>query len=299
MSKELVTCVYCGQTGRESSLEHAIPEALGGTLMTRSVCRDCNSHMGSAVDAEFVDSKYMKFVRFAFQDFLPAESVPTILIDGELYSPDRKQKFPGRFRLSLGNLEFEPRYHKETSGNVTTYYMPDTEDGRRNFERLKTSVSAGIQSAEWLELPPAPDSLTIAEEMVLPYPKEVLKIFLGFLAAEGMEETALRDVFDGARDYLRTGDAADLGEGFAMSTGARTEALELITQMGHEVGFTQDRGRDVFYIRLFDTVLFEMIVDDKMAIVPQFKRRYELPRQRSTLFMTLFRIMNPRQGKMR
>jgi hypothetical protein len=295
VNQDRVTCVYCGQSAQQSSLEHVIPDALGGGVTTRAVCRGCNSHMGSDVDAEFVNSKYMQFVRFAFQDFLPADNVPTILLNGELHSPNGEQRFPGRFRLSLGSLEFEPRYHTEVSGNVTTYYMPDTEDGKRNFERLRNSGKAGIHTAGWFELPSAPNCLTIAEEMVLPYAKEVLKIFLGFLAAEGLNEIALGSVFDGPRRYLRSGNAADLGEGFAMSTGVRTDSLELLPNVGHELGFKRERGRDVFYILLFDCVLFEMIIDDKLAVVPAIQRRYELPRQRSTFFMTLFRMMDPRQ----
>ena len=233
-----------------SSREHVIPEALGGQLVTTDVCTQCNGDMGSQVDATFADSKYMQFVRLAYQDFLSPRAVPTILRDGEVADASGSERFPGRFRLSIAGIEFEPRYHPKVVGNVTTYYMPDTPDGKKNFDRLRSSRSKNIQSAEWIDLPAAPDSLTIAGDMLLPYPREVIKMFLGFLAAEGMLELALRPTFDDAREYLQTGDAGRLGSGYEMSTGVRTGPLELDTATGHELGFTRDGPHDVFQILL-------------------------------------------------
>ena len=46
------TCIICWQPQCEFSDEHVIPEALGGYYHIRNVCKKCNSHLGSHVDAK-------------------------------------------------------------------------------------------------------------------------------------------------------------------------------------------------------------------------------------------------------
>lgn len=60
------TCIYCRQSklGSEFSLEHVIPQCLGGLtvpdeLKTRDVCKRCNNDLGLFVDASFEKSWFV------------------------------------------------------------------------------------------------------------------------------------------------------------------------------------------------------------------------------------------------
>jgi hypothetical protein len=53
MSKEekLVKCIFCLKE-KEPSIEHVIPESIGGVLTINYLCRDCNSELGSKADVD-------------------------------------------------------------------------------------------------------------------------------------------------------------------------------------------------------------------------------------------------------
>lgn len=62
----LFTCLYCGypKPQEESTLEHAIPRALGGAhgpdrYKLRNICKKCNNDLGSFVDASFAKSWFV------------------------------------------------------------------------------------------------------------------------------------------------------------------------------------------------------------------------------------------------
>lgn len=61
MSK--IHCIICHSDNVDSSDEHVIPEALGGTYHIYNVCKSCNSKIGTAVDIKLVDHILMKICR--------------------------------------------------------------------------------------------------------------------------------------------------------------------------------------------------------------------------------------------
>ena len=48
-------CIICREDKTDFNAEHVIPEALGGYYVIRSVCTQCNSELGSKVDAKLTD----------------------------------------------------------------------------------------------------------------------------------------------------------------------------------------------------------------------------------------------------
>ena len=55
-------CSFC-LCDKEPSKEHIIPYALGGSLTTYSVCKDCNSSLGSTIDSKFILNKAVGIAR--------------------------------------------------------------------------------------------------------------------------------------------------------------------------------------------------------------------------------------------
>src|ERR1700678_3518882 len=76
-------CIFCSNE-RPPSLEHVFPLAIGGHITTDRVCRECNSTLGSRVDA-------------ALCDFLPIRQRRA-----ELGLAGNALASPGRFELLEG-----------------------------------------------------------------------------------------------------------------------------------------------------------------------------------------------------
>lgn len=56
-------CIICRQPTTSFSDEHVIPDAIGGYYHIYSVCKECNSDMGSLVDSKLTNHKFMEFQR--------------------------------------------------------------------------------------------------------------------------------------------------------------------------------------------------------------------------------------------
>ncbi|MPY67781.1 HNH endonuclease [Deinococcus sp. SDU3-2] len=57
-------CIFCLNFFQELTDEHIIPDAIGGSLVIRRVCKDCNSYLGSKVDVHLVSNFLVEIVRF-------------------------------------------------------------------------------------------------------------------------------------------------------------------------------------------------------------------------------------------
>lgn len=58
------SCIICREITADFSDEHVIPDALGGYYHIYSVCRRCNSTLGTAVDAKLVNHRFAEFQRY-------------------------------------------------------------------------------------------------------------------------------------------------------------------------------------------------------------------------------------------
>ena len=162
-------CVYCGNPNDSPSEEHVIPEALGGRLTTWDVCASCNGRMGSEVDVTLTDAPVLRLLRFKFKDYLPSSAIPDFSVYAELRPPDGCNYVPGRIRFSKRGMEFQPTFDKRVEGTVTTYYVPDTPEGRKAFEGILSSASKKIIKCEWTDLPPHAGCFTLAGTGYLRY----------------------------------------------------------------------------------------------------------------------------------
>ena len=56
-------CIICREERSSFSDEHVIPKALGGFYHVYSVCKPCNSRLGTKVDSKLVNHKFAEFQR--------------------------------------------------------------------------------------------------------------------------------------------------------------------------------------------------------------------------------------------
>ena len=59
-------CIICGSQIIKPSVEHIIPEAIGGKLTIRSVCATCNNSLGRLVDDKLVNDGFFVMLRDMF-----------------------------------------------------------------------------------------------------------------------------------------------------------------------------------------------------------------------------------------
>ena len=119
------TCVICRKRGVKHSIEHVIPEAIGGYYILKDkVCVRCNSKLGDSVDSPLVNHAITKIYRFAHG--LAGKS-------GKIQNP-----FPGEFALQTDpskKVKLKPdRDGKLVPRTVTNVRRGELPDNRVQLE---------------------------------------------------------------------------------------------------------------------------------------------------------------------
>ena len=58
-----MTCIICGTPFTEHSVEHIVPDAIGGNVHIKCVCRDCNNKLGDKVDCQLTEDPMILLAR--------------------------------------------------------------------------------------------------------------------------------------------------------------------------------------------------------------------------------------------
>lgn len=83
--KRIGHCIICHADGVELTDEHVIPDAIGGYIHSRKVCKDCNSRMGDHVDNQLLNNFLIKGLRHTHKLKGKTNAIPNPLIgDGYL-----------------------------------------------------------------------------------------------------------------------------------------------------------------------------------------------------------------------
>lgn len=100
-------CIICRQNEILFSDEHVIPDALGGYYHIKSICKKCNSHLGSKIDTKLVDNKFIQLLRLQHKTLGKSKKLPN--------------PYSGNVTLS-DNLRFQNRIDED--GHVYQYVLP-------------------------------------------------------------------------------------------------------------------------------------------------------------------------------
>lgn len=73
-------CIICHRDAVELSDEHVIPDVIGGCYHINSVCKECNSHLGSKVDIHLLNHWFIKAARQAKRLAGKTKKVPNPLV---------------------------------------------------------------------------------------------------------------------------------------------------------------------------------------------------------------------------
>jgi hypothetical protein len=133
------TCVLCLHEfpTEEQTDEHVFPEAIGGVIVLRDMCKPCNSRLGQTVDAALVNHVLMQMKRFRFGISGKRGSIPNPLAVGTVTDGPVRQV---RFDPASNSLKVETQKSVEPlgPGNKHVTLVVDKSEEARIPEITKT-----------------------------------------------------------------------------------------------------------------------------------------------------------------
>ncbi len=255
-------CVICGTVDPNTrSDEHVFPEAIGGTLVYREVCKHCNDQLGSSVDVALTDHFAIQGFRNKFRLAGKTGRVPVpfarggVLIergvrtavtwDGEYMHRQPTERITPNGR----ELLIDPRDAKD---------IPKIEAILRGRSRSDTVVRVADEAISGVvEIPYEIETRSCEPCLV----KIIYEIACGLLGPSFLEEPSAEKIRSFLRHPGANIDASGIegmfltGQALAMMKGAREELL-----IG---GLVRTKGRIAGYARIFNFLDATIYLSDR------------------------------------
>ena len=140
----LLRCMFCLSPFGERkvrSVEHVVPQALGGRLTTSDLCKECNSYLGAEVDVTLTDHLFAKARRSELGLSGYSGKVPGNLIElagiGTLgNNPDHKIKIIRNRTTGDPEVRTITNRIKSTSASTTDTYIVDSRMPDREIAQI-------------------------------------------------------------------------------------------------------------------------------------------------------------------
>jgi len=128
------TCIICRKKKADFNDEHVIPDSIQGYYQINTVCTDCNSRMGSAIDNKLINHKFIEFQRFLFNIKGKSGSIPNPFSGTHhiMDNPDRKVvlEIDSKGSLSPRLLPIVPNLKKEPIVDSFIIQVDKKDEGR-------------------------------------------------------------------------------------------------------------------------------------------------------------------------
>ena len=108
-------CIICNKANKKS-VEHILPDSLGGKLTINSVCKKCNDKLGSKIDAKMLNDDFIVVMRYKF-DIKNKDNQPV----------DIGKHFSGRL-IDVGTKEKGIFKKQNLDGETKVYSITPTKD---------------------------------------------------------------------------------------------------------------------------------------------------------------------------
>lgn len=105
----MTTCIICRLEKDNMSDEHVIPDSLGGYYHVHTVCRDCNSLLGTKVDTHLINNKFGELYRSRYNLKGKTGGIPNPL--GGVFTNEE-------------DPEIKATYRRKKDGSYEPYFMP-------------------------------------------------------------------------------------------------------------------------------------------------------------------------------
>jgi len=85
-------CIICRQEKSNFTVEHVIPDSIGGYYKIYTVCKECNSHLGEKIDSKLTNHKFIEFHRHLNKIKGKGGSIPNPFSGTHKLAKDKEQK---------------------------------------------------------------------------------------------------------------------------------------------------------------------------------------------------------------
>lgn len=142
-------CILCLESTNQLTEEHIFPEAAGGSISRRILCKPCNDMLGRWVDAPYVDQKHIQLARIAHKIPGKKGSIPQPFSDiYSINSSDRhlKIKLDGNFAPRV--VPQAPKVWVTERGEIGLSLSLDANDRKNIPKIIRTVLSRFFKSDE-------------------------------------------------------------------------------------------------------------------------------------------------------
>ena len=169
-------CIICNEIKEKFSIEHVIPDSLGGTIKCFQVCKTCNNLLGKKIDAPFTETIFQYLFRVKHNIKGKRETIPQKKIK---FSANGKDYF---FNLADNTTTLIPYTISSDENSRIMLFdekdnkaLEDSKIGKIGFERkaLKEQKTVNIKISQEIEKV----DINIKEESYIP----LINLYLEFL----------------------------------------------------------------------------------------------------------------------
>jgi len=248
-----IRCFACKEP-RSLTMEHVIPQAIGGTLKARLYCKECNDSFGHALDDE-ISKQFgwlgtllnIKRERGKAQPYEVKEikSGTALLFDGK----DIKRK--------------KPVVKVESKDGKKLDFADITVRSERELEEICASIQERYEVPGRIETfqdvhpgPTEAEHVTTIDNTLLR--RAVTKIAYGFMCIKLPQSITFSSAFEAVRNYMKTADQPFLACANFVYTGFMTDHIRPL----HKVHVALNRGQRLLvgYVSLFGIYRFTVLL---------------------------------------
>lgn len=152
-------CIICRDESDDFSDEHVIPDALGGYYHIYTVCKNCNSDLGSSVDAKLVNHQFAEFQRYLLGLTGKSKKLPNPFSGTHHLAEDTSKKIQLRLDeegkpapYTITNVSYEES--KNESGKTKVSVCIDASDEKKLdgiLKKIATKLQVPIEQFEGIE----------------------------------------------------------------------------------------------------------------------------------------------------
>jgi uncharacterized protein YlaI len=126
-------CIICRKDKEEQLFndEHVIPDSLGGKLIIKNVCKDCNSRLGTKIDAKLINNLLVDLVRYVHQIKGKSGKIPFPFKNGVLIN-DMAQKI----QFNGMKPQLSPRVNIDTSNKIANIRVSNQNEANKIIKKI-------------------------------------------------------------------------------------------------------------------------------------------------------------------
>ena len=254
-------CFACKNL-KELTIEHIIPQALGGRLKARLYCKDCNDNFGHELD-DVLSTNYGKIGTLLNIKRERGEPQPFDVVETSTRIP---LVFTGK-----GLSRKKPTVIiKKSKDGKNLEFADITARTQKELEKIKASLKGRCEmsdSAEqktFQEHRPGPIDanfkITIDDNSIR---RAISKIAYGFLCTKMPKDQILSSAFEDVRNYIKCGTGSDL----ACANFIHTKFMTDYSRPLHKIHVALNRGELMVtgFVMLFGIYRFSILLSDTLV----------------------------------